>query len=235
MKEKILFVLLLLHAFLHAQKVKVHYDSYLIDLKDEFGGINIISADLITDTNEALYISTTKDTVFTILDSGEYSSKKSDPFFLYKKLKTQEACYFGQSVHKNPVKDTDYKINWQIGKETKTLLGYHCNQAVCQWRGRSYTAFYTPDIPISSGPYKFDGLPGIILEINSEDKEVRIIARAITRTEEKITNPFSEKQTISWQEFLKLYKKKFEDFRNLSLGEHTTQTIPKRYIETYVE
>lgn len=59
--------------------------------------------------------------------------------------------------------------SWEIGEDTTSIAGYPCQKAVCQWRGRDYTAWFTTDIPLSDGPYKFCGLPGLIMKV--EDSE----------------------------------------------------------------
>ena len=63
------------------------------------------------------------------------------------------------------------KQNWQIGNETKTIVGYQCQKAMCSFRGRNYTAWFAVDIPLSYGPWKFCGLPGLILKVQDDAKE----------------------------------------------------------------
>lgn len=61
---------------------------------------------------------------------------------------------------------------WQLEKDSsKTIIGYVCLKAATFFRGRNYTAWYTPDIPISESPWKFRGLPGLILQIQDDKKE----------------------------------------------------------------
>lgn len=69
------------------------------------------------------------------------------------------------------VKDSTISLNWVLNKDdTKKIGGYTCKKATLDWRGRKYTAFYTEEIPLSNGPYKFKGLPGMILEISAGTK-----------------------------------------------------------------
>lgn len=58
---------------------------------------------------------------------------------------------------------------WNIHDETKKILSHTCKKATCRFRGRDYVAWYATDIPVSRGPYKFNGLPGLILEISDTE------------------------------------------------------------------
>lgn len=59
-------------------------------------------------------------------------------------------------------------FNWKLGNETKTLKGYNCRNATVSYGGREWEAWYTTDLPINAGPYKFRGLPGLIVKITDE-------------------------------------------------------------------
>ena len=59
---------------------------------------------------------------------------------------------------------------WQIQSETKELLGYSCQLASCEFRGRRWYAWFSPDIPINEGPWKLFGLPGLVLEAYDSKK-----------------------------------------------------------------
>lgn len=60
-------------------------------------------------------------------------------------------------------------IKWSLSNETKMISGYTVHKASCNFKGRNYLAWYTLEIPISDGPYKFSGLPGLIVEISDEE------------------------------------------------------------------
>ncbi|QZE13774.1 GLPGLI family protein [Halosquirtibacter laminarini] len=61
---------------------------------------------------------------------------------------------------------------WSLeeAKDT-TIMGHSCSLATCHYAGRDYRAWYTLDIPISFGPYKFDGLPGLVMRVEDSEKQ----------------------------------------------------------------
>lgn len=61
------------------------------------------------------------------------------------------------------------ELEWELTDSVTNVLGYECHSAVCNFRGREWTAFYTEDIPLMEGPWKLHGLPGLIMR--ASDKE----------------------------------------------------------------
>ncbi len=57
---------------------------------------------------------------------------------------------------------------WTLSSDTTTVCGYLCKKATSSIFGRNYTAWYTPEIPTDNGPWKFGGLPGLILKIEDD-------------------------------------------------------------------
>lgn len=75
--------------------------------------------------------------------------------------------YYGENVIIN---DTSAKFEWEILEDTKQINSFKCFKAVTQFRGREFTAWFTNDIPISFGPNKFHGLPGLILSVYDKEE-----------------------------------------------------------------
>lgn len=55
---------------------------------------------------------------------------------------------------------------WTITKETEKIAGFVCQRATTSLGGRSFEAWFTREVAISEGPYKFSGLPGLIVRVN---------------------------------------------------------------------
>lgn len=51
-----------------------------------------------------------------------------------------------------------------IPQQNAQIAGYACQKAETTYRGRTWNVWYTPDIPVSDGPWKLHGLPGLILK-----------------------------------------------------------------------
>ena len=61
--------------------------------------------------------------------------------------------------------DEDRPMEWKILAETATIGDYKTQKAETQFAGRTWYAWFATDIPIQDGPYKFAGLPGLIVKV----------------------------------------------------------------------
>lgn len=93
------------------------------------------------------------------------------------------------------VKDELHNLDWKLEpNETLNISGYKCRKASLNFRGRKYVAYYTTEIPISFGPWKFKNLPGLILYIYSNTGTINYSWKA-----KKIIYPYTEfKKNIIW-------------------------------------
>ena len=69
-------------------------------------------------------------------------------------------------------------MEWTLEEGSETVCGYLCNKATTTYGGRGWTVWYAPDIPSTAGPWKFNGLPGLILA--AKDSESLYEFKAIT-------------------------------------------------------
>ena len=63
-------------------------------------------------------------------------------------------------------------IDWKISGDTATFGGLHCQKATCHFKGRDYTGWFCPDLPVHIGPWKLNGLPGVIVDAHDAKNEV---------------------------------------------------------------
>lgn len=68
--------------------------------------------------------------------------------------------------------DSVPSLEWNFSdEETDSIMGYDCLKATVEFAGRNYTAWFTPEIPLPFGPYKFGGLPGLILKLEDDERQ----------------------------------------------------------------
>ena len=72
------------------------------------------------------------------------------------------------------------KIKWNLIEEFKTISGFKAQKAIGLFRGRKYIAWFTNDIPIKYGPWKLNGLPGLILSVSDDKNEVNFYVKSIS-------------------------------------------------------
>lgn len=70
------------------------------------------------------------------------------------------------------VEETAPKIDWHLSKDTLNFSGLNCQKATATFEGRNWTAWYAPSVPFPGGPWKLNGLPGLIIEAYDTDKKV---------------------------------------------------------------
>lgn len=64
----------------------------------------------------------------------------------------------------------DLKFNWNISNEKQKIGPYNAQKATTEFGGRKWTAWFSTDLPFQDGPYKFSGLPGLIVKIEDDEK-----------------------------------------------------------------
>ena len=77
------------------------------------------------------------------------------------KITTLDRVFMDSFEYEEPL----YPYEWELTGETAHWEGYTVQQAVTTYGGREWVAWFAPDIPFSDGPYKFGGLPGLILRL----------------------------------------------------------------------
>lgn len=108
-------------------------------------------------------------------------------------------------------------IDWVIDNQFKKIGSFNTQRASAKFRGRNYIAWFAPEIPIPIGPWKFNGLPGLILEVQDEELGVQFLFSSIELpfdTNNGIKKP-SDGNKISAEEYFKHNQSFAEEFIKL--------------------
>lgn len=93
-------------------------------------------------------------------------------------------------------------FDWKLGSGKKKIGEIVCQDAHVTFRGREYEVWYSLEIPINAGPWKFFGLPGLIVSVSDKRKEVSILLKSLNNNtiSEKL-KPLSVQEQLSMVEF----------------------------------
>lgn len=151
------------------------------------------------------------------------------PYFVYKDFSRKKLVlsdYVG--AQKYLINDTLNNFKWKIFSEKTKIQNFNCKKATTTFRGRFFNVWYTEDVPIQNGPWKFCGLPGLIVKVmdTKSDFVYELVGIDLkVKFDKKIIGvpiAYEKDKSVSYKEFRALYQKKLEDNLKLSRVEVTT-------------
>lgn len=138
-----------------------------------------------------------KESVFAIYDTRngevnmsdgnigfEYNDELSKFFYADENLSYYRFDPYGKKVviYKDAYSE---KLKWSINSQNKKTIGkYKCTEAKININGRSFTAWFSYDIPLKFGPLKLHKLPGVIFEVSEDNGFLKISLNNISKTKD---------------------------------------------------
>ena len=94
-------------------------------------------------------------------------------------IRSKGTIFKGGVYHSCIVIEPTGTMVWELTNESKKIDSYIAYKAKTTFRGRNYIAWFTPEIAIDAGPWKFHGLPGLILEVTDDELGVQFLFSSI--------------------------------------------------------
>ena len=149
----------------------LHVESYSSDLQIlEIGNKHSRYYSRLAELSDSLYTNFKEDASFGRDENG-YTREGTyeDIFINYPNQNTISVVT--RYLKKNFVYEEQRpELEWTITSEIDTILGYECTKATTSFRGHTWYAWFTMDIPLNFGPWKLSGLPGLILKAEDADQ-----------------------------------------------------------------
>lgn len=203
MNKKILVILLFSNAFLFSQNnYEVKYNMITL-----FDGIKNYSAKLTFSNFQSCfeYKLTAKDTatVESQDEDGNFKIVRPDKntqkiYFDFKNKKSSELKYLKTVFI---VQDSITFPHWNIFDEVKKVNNHVCRKATTTYKGREFEVWFTDEYPTMYGPWKLNGLPGLIIIAQDKRGEVYFEATEIMNTPDFIEEPDKSHKVLSKDEY----------------------------------
>ena len=126
-------------------------------------------------------------------------------------------------------KEKLHPIQWSLGNETDTVCGYVCKKATGEYGGRKWVVWYSPEIPTTYGPWKFCGLPGLVMLAHDTENIHRFEAITFRKGTLSIALPVIPNIVIVERNKFIKSKNKFEEdpMTNIPLESISDMTVHK--------
>ncbi|MCT3648276.1 GLPGLI family protein [Elizabethkingia anophelis] len=108
----------------------------------------------------------------------------------------------------------EIQIHWELSHETIQILNFKAQKATAKYGGRKWTAWFCQEIPIPNGPYKFGGLPGLIVKIEDDTKSYIWEIKGIKHEKRNFVYPIRSRDTDAIKITYPQYIKAFRNYRS---------------------
>jgi GLPGLI family protein len=97
------------------------------------------------------------------------------------------------------------KLKWKLSNEVDSINNRAVKKATTTFRGRKYIALYSKEIALPVGPYKFFGLPGLIVQIYDDKNQISFDLINLKDFNKKLTLDYNgEASLVRKKEFKKV-------------------------------
>ncbi len=152
--------------------------------------------------------------------------------YVYTNLEKKQLIFQEEIAKKlyTVTEDNIANIKWELATDNKKIGRYSCQKAVGFYRGRTYTVWFTTEIPVSHGPWKLRGLPGLIMEAEEDRAKFSFrIARVnlnpdIKEVNEKLKKPKIE-NTSSIEKYINAIKNRQKDIEAMIIASSSDRDL----------
>lgn len=112
--------------------------------------------------------------------------------------------------------EEENNIKWKIINEYKTILGFKSRKAIAKKYGRTWIAWFTEEIPFPFGPYKFNDLPGLIVEVYDDKNDYHYTMYGFRKRKYVCAsaNIFKNSKTVSKEKIFDYQRNKYQKYLN---------------------
>jgi GLPGLI family protein len=176
--KKLAFLVLFVTVLFSAQNQRFTYEYKFVKDSTEKEKITTEIMDLDITAKGSKFYSSNKKIADSILEGMDRTNPESIDYSAIKWGKVNEIVekiypkynvYLFQSLDSDTYKvEDERKIIWKISPEKETIGNLETQKATTKLYGRTWTAWFSTSLPFQDGPYKFNGLPGLIVKISDD-------------------------------------------------------------------
>jgi len=227
-KISINLVFIFLSCSLYAQNFRLGYQlTYKEDsLNSETVNKNMI---LLVQEDKSKFLTEKQYKVDSLRSTGSKAAAIGDNSFSvinYEENLSFKYYFFIKDVYK--IKEF-VELNWELKPETKKIGTYLCRKAILKYKGRTWEAWYTQDVPIQAGPYIFRNLPGLIVYMEDSTGSYKFSLYSIKKKSDTLDfyNMYKEAINIPQKQLQKVSLDYYSD----PLREMKSQNVQAKFID----
>ena len=232
-KIQYIFLLILFSIFLDAQKIEIS-PAYVAEYEFEFQAdstrlkppakelMSLYIGENISlfESNIRLYIDSLESNYHGGIINLDAIPNQKISIWTYKNSKENKYIFYDEKFRLK-LKYEFLPMKWELLKDEKNIGSYKCNLAKTYYGGRIWYAWYAKEIPIPDGPYKFYGLPGLIISLSDRDNYFKFNLTRVYKKKLYIKRSSSDFVSVNKKDYYKTKRIFFEK----EFGNHLKFTV----------
>lgn len=216
-----------------AQSYRFTYEYKFIPQKEKKDSVIIEYMNLDTDGKKSLSFNDAKykvDSAYAVTkDLNQLVNYKNYNqnlgYKIFKDYNLNKIAFYSKKFNLDILIEEEKLPKWDLLNEYSVINTFKCQKAYTKYKGREWQAWFTKDIPINDGPYKFIGLPGLIIRISDKDENHKFdLIQVINIKDPYLVIP-KKARIMSQTQFDELAKKSINLKTDVAFTNVTSSTI----------
>lgn len=233
MKFLIVLFISIFPSLIFAQNYRFTYEYSFVPEKEKKDSVIIDYMNLDTNGKESLFFNDSKyriDSAFSISKSlNELTQFKNYNqnlnYKIHKDYNNQKIDFYSRKFNLDLVIEEKDLPKWTLINEFLKINTLNCQKAYTKYKGREWVAWFTTDIPISDGPYKFIGLPGLIVRIKDSMENHKFDLIQIINIKQPFLEIPKKAKAMTQSQYNKLANRKFNIKKDITFTNVTNSTV----------
>ncbi|WP_051881986.1 GLPGLI family protein [Chryseobacterium soli] len=233
MKFHITLFISIFPLLIFAQNYRFTYEYKFKPQKEKMDSVITDYMNLDTDGKKSLFFNDSKhkmDSVYAtsknLNELTQYKNYNQNvSYTIFKDYSIPKINFYSKKFNLDILIEEKELPKWNLIDEFSVINTFKCQKAYTKYKGREWYAWFTKDIPINDGPYKFIGLPGLIIRVSDKEESHTFDLVQVIHIKDPFLEVPKKVRLMTQTQFDELAKKNINHKTDVAFTNVTNKTV----------